>query len=74
MILLCAINSMHNLTPVSPNLFKTTNLIGSCWPEVLLFQRWGFLLVLFVLALSIVFSTNSVSRSNSFRLNHFTQL
>ena len=55
MILLCAINSMHNFTPVSPNLFKTTNLIGSCWPEVLLFHCWGLLLVLFVLALSIVF-------------------
>ena len=74
MILLCAINIMHNFTPVSPNLFKTSNLIGSCWPEALLFQRWGSLLVLFVLVLSIVFSTNPVSRSNSFRSNHFTQL
>ena len=74
MILLCAINIMHNFTPVSPNFFKASNLIGSCWPEVLLFQRLGLLLVLFVLALSIVFSTNPVSRSNSFRLNHFTQL
>ena len=62
-ILLCAINSMHNITPVIPNLFETTNLIASCWPEVLLFQRWGLLLVLFLLALSIVFSTNSVSHT-----------
>ena len=55
------------LVTVSPNLFKTSNLIGSCWSEALLFQRWVSLLVLFVLVLSIVFSLNPVSRSNSFR-------
>ena len=36
-------------------IFRTSNLIGSCWPEVLLFQSWGSLLVLFGLGLSIVF-------------------
>ena len=29
------------------NLFSTSNLIGSCWPEALLFQSWGSLLLLF---------------------------
>ena len=40
---------------VGQNLFRTCNLIGSCWPEALLFQSWGSLLVLFGLGLSIVF-------------------
>ena len=40
---------------VGQNLFRTSNLIGSCWPEALLFQSWGSLLVLFALGLSIVF-------------------
>ena len=53
--------------PVAQNLFRTSNLIGSCWPEALLFQSWGSLLVLFGLGLSIVFYTNPVSRSYSFR-------
>ena len=39
---------------VGQNLFRTSNLIGSCWPEALLFQSWGSLLVLFWLGLSIV--------------------
>ena len=39
---------------VGKNLFRTSNLIGSCWPEALLFQGWGSLLVLFWLGLSIV--------------------
>ena len=39
---------------VGQNLFRTSNLIGSCWPEALLFQIWGSLLVLFWLGLSIV--------------------
>ena len=34
-------------TRVGQNLFRTSNLIGSCWPEALLFQSWGSLLVLF---------------------------
>jgi len=37
------------------NLFRTTNLISSCWPEALLFQSLGSLLVLFGLGLSVVF-------------------
>ena len=52
---------------VGQNLFRTSNLIGSCWHEALLFQSWGSLLVLFGLGLSIVFWTNLVSRSKSFR-------
>ena len=48
---------------VGQNLFRTSNLIGPCWPEALLFQSWGSLLVLFGLGLSIVFKTNPVSRS-----------
>ena len=40
---------------VGQNLFRTSNLIGSCWPEALLFQSWGSLLVLFGLGVSIVF-------------------
>ena len=32
---------------VGQNLFRTANLIGLCWPEALLFQNWGSLLVLF---------------------------
>ena len=40
---------------VGENFFRTSNLIGSCWPDVLLFQSWGSLLVLFGLGLSIVF-------------------
>ena len=43
------------LRPVGQNLFRTSNSIGSCWPEALLFQSWGPLLVLFGLGLSIVF-------------------
>ena len=39
---------------VSQNLFRTSNLIDSCWPKALLFQSWGSLLVLFALGLSIV--------------------
>ena len=39
---------------VGENFFGTSNLIGSCWPEALLFQSWGSLLVLFWLGLSIV--------------------
>ena len=39
---------------VGQNLFRTSNLIGSCWPEALLFQSWGSLLVLFWLGLTIV--------------------
>ena len=35
---------------------RTSNLKGSCWPEALLFQRLGSLLVLFGrLGLSVVF-------------------
>ena len=48
---------------VGQNLFRTSNLIGSCWPKALLFQRWGSLLVLFGVGLSIVFQTSPVSRS-----------
>ena len=33
---------------VGQNLFRTSNLIGSCWPEALLFQSWGSLLALFL--------------------------
>ena len=40
---------------VGQNLFRTSNLIGSCWPEALLFQSLGSLSVLFGLGLSIVF-------------------
>ena len=40
---------------VGQNLFRTSNLIGSCWPEALLFQSWGSLLVLFGLGISIVY-------------------
>ena len=40
---------------VGQNLFRTSNLIGACWTEALLFQIWGSLLVLFELGLSIVF-------------------
>ena len=40
---------------VGQNLFRTFNLIGSCWPEALFFQIWGSLLVLFGLQLSVVF-------------------
>ena len=40
---------------VGQNLFRTSNLIGACWPEALLFQSWSSLLVLFGLGLSIVF-------------------
>ena len=40
---------------VGQNLFRTSNLIGSCWPETLLSQSWGSLLVMFGLGLSIVF-------------------
>ena len=40
---------------VGQNLFRTSNLTGSCWPEALLFQSWGSLLVLFGLGLSVVF-------------------
>ena len=40
---------------VGQNLFSTSNLIGSCWPEALLFQSWGSLLVLFALGLYVVF-------------------
>ena len=44
------------LRPVGQNLFRTSHdLIGSCWPDALLFQSWGSLLVLFGLGLSIVF-------------------
>ena len=39
---------------VGQNLFRTSNLIGAFWPEALLFQRWGSLLVVFGLGLSIV--------------------
>ena len=39
---------------VGQNLFRASNLIGSCWPEALLFQSWGSLLVLFWLGLTIV--------------------
>ena len=45
----------RDTTRVGQNLFTTSNLIGSCWPEALLFQSWGSLLVLFGLGLSIVF-------------------
>ena len=31
---------------VGQNLFRTSNLIGSCWPEALLLQSWCSLLVL----------------------------
>ena len=41
--------------PFGQNLFTTSNLIGSCWPEALLSQSWGSSLVLFALGLSIVF-------------------
>ena len=41
--------------PVGQNLFRTSNLTGSCWPEALLFQSWGSLSVLFGLGLSIAF-------------------
>ena len=37
----------RDTTRVGQNLFRTSNLIGSCWPEALLFQSWGSLLVLF---------------------------
>ena len=40
---------------VGQNFFRTSNLIGPCWPKALLFQSWGSLLVLFGLGLSIVF-------------------
>ena len=40
---------------VGQNLFRTSNLIGYCWPEALLFQSWGSLLVLFGLGISIVY-------------------
>ena len=36
-----------------PNLFRTSNLIGSCWCEALLFKSWGSLLVFFGLGLSM---------------------
>ena len=45
----------RDITRVGQNLFRTSNLIGSCWPEALLFQSWGSLLVLFGLGVSIVF-------------------
>ena len=32
---------------VGQNLFRTSNLIGSCWPEALLFQSWGLLFLEF---------------------------
>ena len=34
-------------SPVGQNLFRTSNLIGSCRPKALLFQSWGSFLVLF---------------------------
>ena len=40
---------------VGQNLFRTPNLIGSYWPEALLFQSLGSLLILVGLGLSIVF-------------------
>ena len=40
---------------VGQNLFATSNLISSCWPEALLFESWGSLLVLFGVGLSVVF-------------------
>ena len=49
----------HDVISVGQNLSRTSNLIGSCWPEALLFQSWGSLLVLFGLGLSIVFLNQS---------------
>ena len=43
------------ISSVGQNLVRTSNSIGSCWPEALLFQSWGSLLVLFGSGLSIVF-------------------
>ena len=42
---------------VGQNLFRTSNLIGSCWPKLraLLFQSWGSFVVLFGIGLSNVF-------------------
>ena len=46
---------MKAIYSVDQNLFRTFNLIGSCWPEALLFQSWCSLLVLFRLGPSIAF-------------------
>ena len=56
-----AIHLLNNWTlmtlnvAVGQNLFRSSNLIGSCWPEALLFQSWDLLLVLFGVGPSIVF-------------------
>ena len=54
---------MKTIYSVGQKLFRTSNLIGSCWPEALLFQSWCSLLVLFGLGPSIVFKTNPLSCS-----------
>ena len=56
-----AIHLLNNWTlmtlnvAVGQNLFRSSNLIGSCWPEALLFQSRDSLLVLFGVGPSIVF-------------------
>ena len=50
-----ALGTVPQINSVGQNLFRTSNLIGSCWPKAVLFQSWGSLLVLFGLGLSIVF-------------------
>ena len=44
---------------VGQNLFRTSNLIGSCWPEALLFQSWGSLLVFFLVRATYCFLNQS---------------
>ena len=50
-----AVLYLSSIFSVGQNLLRTSNLIGFCWPEALLFQSWGSLLVVFGLGLSIFF-------------------
>ena len=38
----------EGLISVGQNLFRTSNLLGSCWPEAPLFQSWGSFFIFMV--------------------------